>query len=180
MLTHIFRHFSRVRPGGDPMKKAFDQAPGSCVDFRHSIIGDYTCVRVRRLRSEPPSQRDGRMRLGRSKSRLVPEKNRPSSHAYAQWDIALLSLRRLPWLTGSRPQFPGGAEVSLGARRASALRVRDCRNTRPSQRGRRPLGASRCDHSAAMAASLATVFMLRAVPSLATGMRNLERPIPSG
>ena len=33
------------------------------------------------------------MRLGRSKSRLVPEKNRPSGHAYAQWDIALLSVR---------------------------------------------------------------------------------------
>jgi hypothetical protein len=43
--------------------------------------------------SEPPSQWMGRMRLGRSKSRLVLEKNWSSSHAYAQWDIALLSVR---------------------------------------------------------------------------------------
>jgi hypothetical protein len=33
------------------------------------------------------------MRLGRSKSRLVLEKNRPSSYAYAQWDIAMFSMR---------------------------------------------------------------------------------------
>jgi hypothetical protein len=32
------------------------------------------------------------MRLGRSESGLVPEKNGPSSHAHAQWDIALLSV----------------------------------------------------------------------------------------
>ena len=38
----------------------------------------------------------------------------------------------------------------------------------------------RASHSAAIAASLATVFILRAVPSSAAGMRNLERPIPSG
>jgi hypothetical protein len=33
------------------------------------------------------------MRLGRPKSRLVFKKNRPSSHAHAQWDIALFSVR---------------------------------------------------------------------------------------
>jgi hypothetical protein len=33
------------------------------------------------------------MRLGRSKSRLVLENNRPSGDAHAQWDIALLSVR---------------------------------------------------------------------------------------
>ena len=32
----------------------------------------------------------------------------------------------------------------------------------------------------AIAASLATVLMLRAVPLLAAGMRSFERPIPSG
>ena len=42
------------------------------------------------------------------------------------------------------------------------------------------LQAEARSHSAAIAASLATVFMLRAVPSLAAGMRSLERPIPSG
>jgi hypothetical protein len=31
--------------------------------------------------------------MGRSKSRLVLEKNRPSSHADAEWDIALFSVR---------------------------------------------------------------------------------------
>ena len=46
-----------------------------------------------------------------------------------------------------------------------------------------PLTVSRyaaLPHSRAIAASFATVFMLRAVPSPAAGMRNLERPIPSG
>ena len=43
---------------------------------------------------EPPSQRLGPVRLGRSKSGLVPENNRPSRHTHAQWDIAL-PLRRL-------------------------------------------------------------------------------------
>jgi hypothetical protein len=33
------------------------------------------------------------MRLGRTKSRLVLEKNRPPSHAYAQWDVAMFSMR---------------------------------------------------------------------------------------
>ena len=45
-----------------------------------------------------------------------------------------------------------------------------------SDKGKLLLGV----HSAAIAASFATVFMLRAVPSPAAGMRNLERPIPSG
>ena len=31
---------------------------------------------------------------GRSKSRLGLEKNWPSGHAYAQWDVALFSVRR--------------------------------------------------------------------------------------
>jgi hypothetical protein len=35
-------------------------------------------------------------------------------------------------------------------------------------------------HSAAMLASLAIVFKLRAVPSRAAGITSLERPIPSG
>ena len=39
---------------------------------------------------------------------------------------------------------------------------------------------SRAPHSPAIAASLATVFMLRAVPSRAAGMWSFERPIPSG
>ena len=60
-------------------EKAFDQAPRNCAYFRYAIFGDYARVRVGRLRSEPPSQWMGRMRLGRPKSRLVPEKNRPSS-----------------------------------------------------------------------------------------------------
>ena len=80
------------------MKKLSIKLLGVVLDFRHSIIGDYARVRVRRLRSEPPSQRMGLMRMGRSKSRLVPEKNRPSSYAYARWDIALLSVRRSPSL----------------------------------------------------------------------------------
>ena len=58
---------------------------------------------VRRLRSEPPSQWMGPMRLGRSKSRLVPKKNAPSSDACSQWDIALLSVRLSPLLTRSTP-----------------------------------------------------------------------------
>jgi hypothetical protein len=33
------------------------------------------------------------MRLGRPTSKLVSEKNGPPSHPYAQWDIALLSVR---------------------------------------------------------------------------------------
>jgi hypothetical protein len=46
----------------------------------------------------------GLLRLGRSKSRLVLAKNRPSGHAYAQWDIALfpvgLALARRPNVSG--------------------------------------------------------------------------------
>jgi hypothetical protein len=57
---------------------------------RRPIIGGYACVRVRRLRSEPPSQqRDGRMHMGWPKSGLVHETYGPSRHSYAQWEFAL-------------------------------------------------------------------------------------------
>jgi uncharacterized protein with HEPN domain len=48
------------------------------------------------------------------------------------------------------------------------------------RRGLKPAVMAPISYPAAIAASLATVFMLRAVPSPAAGMRNLERPIPSG
>src|ERR1700734_2943387 len=100
-LSNIFIHFHCVREGGDD-EKACDQTTRSCYYLRHPVIGDFACVRVRRLRSESPSQWMGRMRLGRPESRLVLEKNWPSGHAHAQWDIALLSVR-LALLTRSTP-----------------------------------------------------------------------------
>ena len=95
-------------------------------------------VRVRRLRSEPPSQWMGPMRMGGSKSRLVRETNRPSSHAYAQWDIALLSVSlaslidftQLHRLRKPRPRLPRLRGVSRPRRltldRARARAIADC------------------------------------------------------
>src|SRR5580704_9250356 len=48
------------------------------------------------------------------------------------------------------------------------------------RRGLKPAVMAPISYPAAIAASLATVFTLRAVQSPAAGMRNLERPIPSG
>src|SRR5580698_11093936 len=90
---NIFLHFRCVRLGGAPYEKAFDQAARSCDHFRDPIIGGWPRFRVGWLRSEPASQRMGRVRLGWSKSRLVPETNRPSGHADARRDVALFSVK---------------------------------------------------------------------------------------
>jgi hypothetical protein len=62
-----------------------------------------------------------------------------------------------------------------------AFAVRD-KNILPHRRSEQPTVSryAALPHSPAIAASLATVFMLRAVPSPAAGMRSFERPIPSG
>ena len=51
------------------------------------------------------SQRMGPMRLGRPERGLVPENDRPSGHAHAQWDIALLALLRR-WRRVTRSTSP--------------------------------------------------------------------------
>src|SRR5579863_3157043 len=69
-------------------EKAFGGAARSRDSFHRPIIGD-ACVRVRRLRSELPSQWVGPMRMGRPKSRLVYGGDGPSRRSYARWDDAL-------------------------------------------------------------------------------------------
>jgi hypothetical protein len=57
-----------------------------------TLVVGCTGVRVRRLRSERPSQCVGLLRMGRSKSKLVPQTDGPSRHLRWQWSVALLQL----------------------------------------------------------------------------------------
>ena len=54
------------------------------------FMGGYACVRVRRLRSEPPSRSLGRLPLGWSKSSLVPETHRSCRGLWSPWDAVVL------------------------------------------------------------------------------------------
>src|SRR5215467_4729339 len=58
---------------------------------RHLIVG-CTGIRTRRLRSQLPSQCIWPMRMGRSKSKLVPESYGPSRHLRGPWSVALLQV----------------------------------------------------------------------------------------
>jgi hypothetical protein len=82
---------AEVRPNshasiGDFHEKAFGCATRNRDSFHRPVFGGYACIRVRRLRSEPPSRRAGPLRLGRSKSSLVPETHGPCSRERSQWD----------------------------------------------------------------------------------------------
>jgi hypothetical protein len=59
----------------------------------HHLVIDGTGIRPRRLRSQLPSQCVRPMRMGRSKSRLVPESYGPSRHLCRPWSVALLQVR---------------------------------------------------------------------------------------
>jgi hypothetical protein len=75
-------------------EKAFGCATRSRDSLHRPVIGGYACVCVRRLRSEPPSQSVGPLRLGRSKSSLVPETHGPCSRSWSQWDAVVYEVRR--------------------------------------------------------------------------------------
>ena len=66
------------------------------------------------------------------------------------------------------------ARVRAAMRSAMRCNSEDCRSTRSR------INAPRFQDFVASSTSLATVFMLRAVPALAAGMRSLERPMPLG
>ena len=55
-----------------------------------TLIVGCTGIRARRLRFQSPSQCVGPMRMGRSKSKLVPESYGPSRHLRGPWAVALL------------------------------------------------------------------------------------------
>ena len=76
------------------MKKLSAALLGSRDSFHRPIMGGYACVRVRRLRSESPSRPGGPLRLGRSKSSLVPETHGPCSCSWSQWDAVVYEVRR--------------------------------------------------------------------------------------
>jgi hypothetical protein len=60
------------------------------------FMGGYARVRVRRVRSEPPSRSVGRLPLGRSKSILVPETHRSCRGLWSPWVAVVCEVRRLP------------------------------------------------------------------------------------
>ena len=65
------RHPLQWRENRGSYEKAFHRTIWSCYSCHRHIVC-HACGRVRRLRSKPSSQWVGSLRLGRSKSRLVP------------------------------------------------------------------------------------------------------------
>jgi hypothetical protein len=82
-------HYDGLRSGGSYEKKACCCAARSCHSVCGHMVGGYTRIRVRRLRSKRPSQWVRSLRLRRSKSGLVHSKDGPCSHPHARWDDAL-------------------------------------------------------------------------------------------
>lgn len=74
--------------GGRDEKTYYDDAR-RCDPFNRAAFGDVVCVRARRLRAEPASQRVGILRLRGTKSGLVPESEGPSGHAHAERHASL-------------------------------------------------------------------------------------------
>jgi hypothetical protein len=83
---------------------------------RHLIVG-CTGIRARRLRSQLPSQCVWPMRMGRSKSKLVPENYGPSRHLRGRWKVALLQVIRQSW-HGARAENVKACAPSQAACRA--------------------------------------------------------------
>ncbi len=59
-----------------------------------ALIAGHAGFRAGRLRSQWASQRLGAMRLRRSESGMVPQKNRPSRRSHAGWHASLLLMSR--------------------------------------------------------------------------------------
>jgi hypothetical protein len=73
-------------------EKALGCATRSRDTCRSPFIGSYACVRVRRVRSEPPSRSVGWLPLGWSKSSLVRETHRSCRGLWSPWDAVVLRL----------------------------------------------------------------------------------------
>ena len=70
-------------------EEAFDCSTRNYYFFQRCIDGGRACVRLGRLRSEPASRRGRSLRLGRTESRLLLEKDRSPRYAHAQWHSEL-------------------------------------------------------------------------------------------
>ena len=111
---NIFPQF-RCPDSGVIHEKTVDQAHrrGDCL--RCPVLSGQPRFRPGRLRSEPSSQRMGLLRMGRSKSKLVLEKNRPPGGARSRRNIALLSVVRLAPVhpSGDRRPDPRGRAQAI-------------------------------------------------------------------
>ena len=100
--------------------ESHENAQGCATRCGDSIVGGCTRLRVRRLWSKPPSRPLGSMRLGRSKSSLVPESYRPHCRAYARRDATLLPVSGLTFRVGVRTAL----QLIIPRRRALVPRTR--------------------------------------------------------
>ena len=114
-------YHSRASRGGIH-ETAQDSAAQSRDSCRHLIVSDLAGVRVRRLRSEPPSQCVGRVLVGRAKSKLVPENYGPHCRSYAKRNAALFQViacgaaRDRHFHSGRREPIACWDNVPLGAK----------------------------------------------------------------
>jgi hypothetical protein len=83
VATPLERHLGQIADVTEMTTRGRDTCHGSFVD-------GYPCVRVGRVRSEPPSRSVGRLPLGWSKSILVPETHRSCRGLWSPWDAVVL------------------------------------------------------------------------------------------
>jgi hypothetical protein len=90
-VQHLLRFGARITCQEEVFhEKAFGCATRGRDTCHGPFMGDYARVRVRRVRSEPPSRSVGRLPLGRSKSSLVRETHRSCRGLWSPWEAVVL------------------------------------------------------------------------------------------